>query len=598
MGKDHVSLLSPINLAVMFRTAVSVVLASLLGGVAATTLEDVCTVSHIQGSLPMQDLYLGDWGNIAIAIDSSSVTAQPVTNYSVSGQVMYPDATFDYCDVIFAYTHPGRGDRVQVRYWLPAPSNFQNRYLSTGGGGFAINSGAMSLPGGVQYGAVSGATDGGFGNFSINLDKVWLLENGTENWQALYMFGYHAIHELTILGQEFTKQFYGMNDTRLFSYYQGCSEGGRDGWSQLQRFTTLDGAITGAPAFRFAHQQVQHLWSNVVQHTLGYYPPTCAMSRILNETIAFCDPLDGKIDGVVSRTDLCKIQFDYNSTIGLPYSCPAVHPTVFGSFADAAQNGTVTALDAEVARLSTDGMHDSMNRRAYFSYTPSSVFYDAVTSYNTNTSTADLVINSMGGEYVTMFLQMLNESNLPDLDGVTYDTLVDWINQGWKQYDDSLQTTWPDLTQAQASGVKILHYHGESDFSIPTASSVRYYESVRSIMYPGTSFNDTEDTIGDWYRLYLVPGASHCAANLNEPNAPFPQTNLAVLIDWVENDSKPTTLNATVLLGETKGTNQQICVWPLRPLWTGNGTAMECVYDIDSINTWLYDLDAFKVPVY
>lgn len=582
----------------MFISTLAIAGIALLTGARATSLNDVCTQSYVQASLPMKDLFLGDWGNIAIAIDLSSVTAKPVTNFSVSGNVMYPDATFDYCDVTFAYTHPGRNDRTQVRYWLPTPDTFSNRYLSTGGGGFAINSGTQSLPGGVQYGAVSGATDGGFGNFSIQLDAVWLLDNGTENWEALYMFGYHAIHELTILGQDFTKQFYNMSTDKLYSYYQGCSEGGRDGWSQLQRFTTLDGAITGAPAFRFAHQQVQHLWSNVVEHTLGYYPPTCALSKILNETIAFCDPLDGKVDGVVARTDLCKLQFDYNSTIGLPYSCPAVKPTVFGTWADAAQNGTVTALDAEVARLSTDGMHDSQGRRAYFSYQPSSVFYDAVTSYNNVTDTASLVINSMGGEYVTKFLQLLNESNLPNLDNVTYDTLVDWISQGWYMYEDSLQTTWPDLTKFQASGGKILHYHGESDFSIPTASSVRYYESVRKIMYPGTSYNDTEDTLGDWYRLYIVPGASHCAANLHEPNAPFPQTNLAVLIDWVENGAKPDTLNATVLLGENKGQNQQICAWPLRPLWTNNGTDMECVYNQESIDTWIYDLDAFKMPVY
>lgn len=582
----------------MYLSALALASSTLLASVGAASLNDVCTKSYVQASLPMQDLYLGDWGNIAIAIDLSSVTATPVTNFSVHGNVMYPDATFDYCDVTFAYTHPGRNDRTQVRYWLPTPNSFSNRYLSTGGGGFAINSGTMSLPGGVQYGAVSGATDGGFGNFSIQLDAVWLLNNGTENWEALYMFGFHAIHELTLLGQDFTKQFYNMSSNKLYSYYQGCSEGGRDGWSQLQRFTTLDGAVTGAPAFRFAHQQVQHLWSNVVQHTLGYYAPTCALSKILNEIIAFCDPLDGKTDGVVSRTDLCKLQFDYNSTIGMPYSCPAVRPTVFGSWADAAQNGSVTALDAEVARLSTDGIHDSQGRRAYFSYTPSSVFYDAVTSYNSTTDTASLVINSMGGEYVTKFLQLLNKSNLPNLEGVTYDTLVEWIDQGWHMYEDSLQTTWPDLSKFQATGGKILHYHGESDFSIPTASSVRYYESVRNIMYPGTTYNDTEDTIGDWYRLYLVPGASHCAANLNEPNAPFPQTNLAVLIDWVEKGAKPDTLNATVLLGENAGQNQQICAWPLRPLWSNNGADMQCVYDKESIDTWIYDLDAFKMPVY
>jgi tannase len=57
-------------------------------------------------------------------------------------------------------------------------------------------------------------------------------------------------------------------------------------------------------------------------------------------------------------------------------------------------------------------------------------------------------------------------------------------------------------------------------------------------------------------------------------------------------------LNATVLLGEHISENAQVCAWPLRPLWSTNGTTMECRYDQDSIDTWLYDLDAFKVPVY
>jgi tannase len=536
--------------------------------------------------------------NIAITIDSDSVVAIPRKNVSIQGNVVYPDTVIDFCDVTFAYTHTGRGDMVQARYWMPAPDSFQNRYLSTGGGGFAINSGNQSLPGGVQYGAVAGATDGGFGNFSINLDKVWLLENGTENWEALYMFGYHAIHELTLLGKLLTSEYYNMSGTRLYSYYQGCSEGGRDGWSQVQRFASFDGVITGAPAFRFAHQQVQHLWSNVVEHTLGYYPPPCELEKILNETIAFCDRLDGKTDGVVARTDLCKLQFDINSTIGTSYSCPARTPTVFGTWAAPAQSGIVTADGAVVARLVIDGIRDSQGRRAYFSYQPSSSFYDAVTQANPETVNFELSINAMGGEYVAQFLQLLNETNLPNLDGVTYDTLVKWINQGWQMYEESLQTTCPDLSTYQASDRKILHYHGESDFSIPTASSVHYYESVRHSMYPGTSFNKSGQMLSDWYRLFLIPGASHCAANLAQPNPPFPQTNLAVLIDWVEHGTAPDTLNATVLLGEHMGENAQVCAWPLRPFWSTNGTTMECRYDQESIDTWLYDLDAFKVPVY
>jgi tannase len=47
------------------------------------------------------------------------------------------------------------------------------------------------------------------------------------------------------------------------------------------------------------------------------------MTKIINERIAACDHLDGKADGVVSRSDLCSLNFDVSSTIGKPYYCAA-----------------------------------------------------------------------------------------------------------------------------------------------------------------------------------------------------------------------------------------------------------------------------------
>jgi tannase len=291
----------------------------------AVTLNDVCTSSYVQASLPSDGFYQG------ITIDPSSVLVNPVTNTSVSNSNMFPDGVFDYCNVTFAYTHNGRGDQVLVTYWLPTPDTFQNRYLSTGGGGLAINSGTTSsgsLPGGIIYGAVAGATDGGFGSFDTQFDAVFLLANGTINWESVFMFGYEAHHEMSAIGKEFTKQFFNMSDTKLYSYYQACSEGGREGWSQVQRYADeWDEAITGAPAFRFSFQQVQHLYSSVVEQTMGYYPPPCELQKIVNETIAVCDPLDGKTDGVVARTDLCKLHFNVNTTIGKPYYCAATSAT-------------------------------------------------------------------------------------------------------------------------------------------------------------------------------------------------------------------------------------------------------------------------------
>ncbi|KAF2223656.1 Tannase/feruloyl esterase [Elsinoe ampelina] len=561
----------------------------------AATLADLCTTSHVKSSVP------ADGDITGITIDTSSISAAPVYNTSVAGQEFYPDAIFEYCNISFAYSHNGRDDQVLLQYWLPSPANFQNRYLATGGGGLAISSGTQSLPGGIIYGAAAGTTDGGFGGFNANFGQVFLLANGTINYEALYMFGYRAIGEATQIGLALTKNFYDTSD-KVYAYYQGCSEGGREGWSQVQKYGNLyDGVIAGAPAFRYGQQQVNHLTSNVIEKTIGYYPPPCEFEAILNATIAFCDPLDGLTDGVVSRTDLCLLHFNINSTIGVPYTCAASSGggSSFGpggGIALPAQNGTVTPQAAAVVSAIIAGLHDTSGKQAYISYQPSSGFSDAQTSYNTNTSTWGLSISSLGGEWITRFLQLTSASTLPSLDGVTYDTLRDWMQLGWQRYEDVLQTTWPDLSEFRDNGGKVLTFHGESDDSIPAGSSVHYHESVRGIMYPELDFNASTEALGEWYRLFLVPGAAHCAPNTKQVNGPFPQTNLAVLIDWVEKGVVPATLNATVLQGSRKGENAQICAWPLRPLWEGG--EMGCVYDQGSVDTWKYKFDAYKLPLY
>jgi tannase len=137
--------------------------------------------------------------------------------------------------------------------------------------------------------------------------------------------------------------------------------------------------------------------------------------------------------------------------------------------------------------------------------------------YNSTTNSWGLSINGMGAEFVTPCLQLRNTSTMTNLNGVTYDTLKGWIYQGMQTYESTLQTTWPDLTPFHEAGGKVLHFNEESDNSIPTASSVRYYESVRSIMYPNLSFNDSTAALNDWYCLFLVPGAGRCGLTSPPP---------------------------------------------------------------------------------
>lgn len=70
------------------------------------------------------------------------------------------------------------------------------------------------------------------------------------------------------------------------------------------------------------------------------------------------------------------------------------------------------------------------------------------------------------------------------------------------------------------------------------------------------NFEDGSTAPNEWYHLFLVLSAAHCSLSPTQPNGLFPQTNLEVLIDWVERDVAPATLNATVLQVDHKGENQ------------------------------------------
>ncbi|KAF7860465.1 hypothetical protein EAF04_008591 [Stromatinia cepivora] len=528
----------------------------------AAALADVCTVSDVQAALPANGTLNG------INPIASLVTANAVYNATIRSV----GVAFNYCNVTVTYTHPGK-DSVVVWYNFPGPESYKNRFYVAGGGGYSLN---VDPTGGLRYGAVGGVSDAGYAAISgTSADEVVLTGNGSINWDSIYMFSYQALGEMTQLGKAITLLFYGNNSSKLYTYYEGCSDGGREGMSPIQRYgSEYDGAITGAPAFRYGQQQ-NHLFSNVAEVMMDYFPPPCEMEKIVNMTIAACDPLDGRTDGVVSRTDLCKMHFNLNSTIGAAYSCEASTSSslgfAFGQKAKRqmgmptantpAQNGTVTAQGAALAAQLYDGMFNSKGERVYLPWQPASSFQDATTSYDNTTDTWGVDITSTGVRYI-----------------------------------DSLQTTVPDISEFQSSGGKLIHYHGESDDSVPPCSSVRYYDSVRSIMYPNQSFNESITSLKEWYKLFLIPGAAHCSTNTLQPG-PYPADNMATMIDWVENGIKPKGLNATVSSGTYKREVQKLCSFPLRPIWDSEGT-LSCEYDQTSVDSWIYTLDAFKVPVY
>ena len=78
-------------------------------------------------------------------------------------------------------------------------------------------------------------------------------------------FAYRAMHEMTATSKKLIDRYYG--SAPQFSYYKGCSTGGRQGAMAAQRYPEdFDGIIAGALANR--HIQM-HTAGVVPQHRAG-----------------------------------------------------------------------------------------------------------------------------------------------------------------------------------------------------------------------------------------------------------------------------------------------------------------------------------------
>lgn len=216
----------------------------------------------------------------------------------------------------------------------------------------------------------------------------------------------------------------------------------------MQRYgSQFYGAAIGARAFRMPFQQVAHLFSNVVEVTEDYYPPACELRKITNDTIAACDALDGREDGVVSRTDLCKLHYNVTASVGTPYACAAstgssgpMRKRQVGGGASPAVNGTVSAQAARIAQLIDRGLFDSQGRHAYVSYQLAAGYGDASTTYNSATGHYEASASGIGVQWVNYFLEKTASTSL-SLENVTYDALRDWMVQGTQEYADTVLTT-------------------------------------------------------------------------------------------------------------------------------------------------------------
>ena len=427
---------------------------------------------------------------------------------------------------------------------------------------------------GPRHGMASLSTD--TGHNATATDTTW-ARNQPEKKND---WGWRAVHGSTVLGKKLVRAYYTRPLT--YSYYSGCSTGGRQGLKELQKFPdSFDGALIGAPAW-----WVSHLNTYITQVGLYNLPETdpkrlstADIALLADEVTRQCDGADGVQDGIVSSPDRCAL----NLTALL---CP-----------DNNNNNTPGQGCLSAAQLAT--AHNVYND--YLSSQPASPHQQLLHPGLTPSSEKQwyLVLNGTspspyGVGYARDFL-----FDDPAWDWHTFNESVVHFAEAHDP-GDATADDYASLARVRDQGGKVLLYHGLADGLVPTRGTEVYYN--RTVGALSSAFSGKKNWHGngvdEFMRLFLVPGMQHCwgtavdapwnfggafqAGLMGSGVWPVPgfedaeHDALMALVDWVEEGRAVDRLVATTWrepMDPASGVRRQrpICAWPRRAVWDRRG---------------------------
>ena len=150
------------------------------------------------------------------------------------------------------------------------------------------------------------------------------------NRQAEIDFGYRAVHLTAMAGKTLGRRYYDAEPE--YSYFEGCSTGGRQGLMEAQRYPgDFDGIVAGAPANHYQDMNAVRVWllqrmfRDDFAGALGFdtdgdgrFDSVRKVEILADAVLAACDRNDGVADGVIDDPLGC----DFNPDRDLaPHRC-------------------------------------------------------------------------------------------------------------------------------------------------------------------------------------------------------------------------------------------------------------------------------------
>ncbi len=517
----------------------------------------------------------------AIALLSSAATAQQLNavdqavceNLGDLRNLTITSATLrenDQSSEPYCYVRGIISPAIHFHAQLPLPRNWNGRFLQWGDGGkdgdldfadhrvaegYAVTNSNTGHDSGVEPGA----------SFGFN------------NRQAEIDFGYRAVHLTVMAGKTLVDAYYGRAPN--YSYFEGCSQGGRQGLMEAQRFPEdFDGIVAGAPAFAYQALNAAGTWNlqrifrdNLVGNLAvdtdgdGSFDSLNLIDLLHTQVLQKCDAKDGISDGVINDPLSCN--FNPNADLA-DLMCPA------GNSSDQCftKEQLVTINDLY------NGPRDDNGVQIY----PGKMFgseprwVNLYIPYARNNNGPGKLMGVAGDHMNYLFYEQDPGVAIADVRDTNYKARttgaipefhwMDWdINDFTSGKGDLMMSitdaTDPDLSRfLKDRGGKLIIYHGLTDTLIVAEDTIDYFNDMVN-----TTFAGSIGAASDSSRLFLAPGMGHCSGGAG----PDTWDKLAPLVEWVENGVAPAAIAAQHLSGGQVDNERILCPYPQQAVYTG-----------------------------
>jgi hypothetical protein len=331
-----------------------------------------------------------------------------------------------------------------------------------------------------------------------------------------------------------------------YSYWNGCSTGGRQGHQQAQKYPDqYDGILAGDSAFNWDRFIPAELWPQIVQkQEAGGQIAFAKLNAATQAAIKACDGLDGIFDGVIQDPRACR--FSAKSLI-----CK-------GSSNDPAT--CLTSGEASAIDKIWDGVIENGNKRLWFGLERGSPLVAG--PFGIGLASAPFGISTDWFQYWVF------QNPSFDWHTLTEASFIQAMEDGEIKFHDVIGTDDPDLSALKEHGGKMITYHGLGDELIFPRGTFNYYNRV-------TERAGGLSNVQKFYRFFPYPGGNHCTGDIGQPNAPLinPADLFAALVNWVEHGAAPDSIVAYNNLNPALATvSRPICKYPDKLVFKGGNT--------------------------